>query len=220
MTSGSVRVTAQQAALAHLRRRIADGSMAPESWIRQEHLAEQLGSSVVPVREALKVLEAEGLVRYAPHRGYQVALLSLEELTETYRIRQLLEDEVVRIAVPRLTAENFDRLDQAIAEMEAAAERDDTAAMIDANRELHFTVFEAAGRPRTVDFIRMLWQSTDSYRSVYYVDPEARDRVNREHRSIVEALRRGEVEQAVAELGQHRAHAVATLSERFRPSTG
>lgn len=216
MSTGSVRVTAQQAALDHLRRRIADGSLAPETWIRQEHLAEQIGSSVVPVREALKVLEAEGLVRYAPHRGYQVARLSLDELTETYRIRELLEDEVIRIAAPQLTAEDFARLEQAMETMEAATTRADTATMIEANRELHFTLFEAAGRPRMVDFIRMLWQSTDSYRSVYYVDAQARERVNREHRSIIEALRRGETEQAIAELSEHRAHAVAALSERFR----
>src|SRR5690349_18784039 len=97
------RVTAQQAALEHLRELIGSGRLKPDARIRQEQLAADLGTSVIPVREALKTLEAEGQVRYAPHRGYQVARLSLDELTETYLIRRLLEDEIVRIAAPLLS---------------------------------------------------------------------------------------------------------------------
>jgi DNA-binding GntR family transcriptional regulator len=210
------RATAQQIALEHLRTLISRGFLKPDDRIRQEQLAADLGCSVIPVREALKTLEAEGQVRYEPHRGYHVARLSLSELTETYLIRRLLEDEVVRIAAPLLEDSHFEVLDHAMEVMESASGRRDVHGMIEANREFHFAIFAAADRPRMVDFIRMLWQATDAYRSIYYTDAGSRARVDAEHRSIVEALRAGDVERAVVELDRHRGHAVAALAERLQ----
>ncbi|KAA1378141.1 GntR family transcriptional regulator [Aeromicrobium fastidiosum] len=209
------RVTAQQLALRHLRQLISDGVLKPDDRIRQEQLATELGCSVIPVREALKTLEAEGQIRYIPHRGYHVTRLSLAELKETYLIRRLLEDEIVRIAAPRLAEDDFEHLDRLMDAMESASSTGDVATMIESNRDLHFHIFEVAGQPRMVDFIRMLWQATDSYRALYYGDEVARDRVDHEHRSIVEALRTGDVDRAVAELERHRSHAVAALEERL-----
>lgn len=204
-------MTVQQAALEYLRGRIADGSLAPHDRIRQERIAEEMGSSVVPVREALKTLEAEGQVVYLPRRGYQVRRLGLDELTETYRLRELLEDEAVRLAMPHLTDEVFEVLEEAMHSMESAAVGGDVATMTDENRRFHFTIYSAAGSPRMVDFIRQLWQSTDAYRSRYYSESVHRDRVNEEHRHIVAALRAGETEQAIDLLRTHRATAVESL---------
>lgn len=209
------RRTAQHLALEHVRGLISAGTLRPDDRLRQEQLAADLGTSVIPVREALKTLEAEGLVRYEPHRGYRVARLSIDELTETYLIRRLLEDDVVRTAAPRLDAQVLATLEDAMTTMEQAADVGDVATMISANRAFHFTVFAAAGRPRTVELIRVLWQTTDSYRSMYYTDAAARRRVNHEHRSIVEALVDGDVERAIDELGQHRTHAVDDLVARL-----
>ena len=209
------RATAQQIALEHIRDLLASGHLKPDDRIRQEQLAAELGTSVIPVREALKTLEAEGQLRYAPHRGYQVTRLSLDELSETYLIRRLLEDEIVRIAAPLMGEELYAELDRLMGAMETASAAGDTRTMIGANRDLHFAIFGAARRPRMEDLIRMLWQSTDAYRSVYYTDEHARDRVNHEHRSIVEALRSGDVDRAVRELDEHRGHAIAALTERL-----
>ncbi|GAA1956412.1 GntR family transcriptional regulator [Nocardioides panacihumi] len=209
------RATAQQIALQHIRELLASGHLKPDDRIRQEQLAAELGTSVIPVREALKTLEAEGQLRYAPHRGYQVTRLSLEELSETYLIRRLLEDEIVRIAAPLIDEELYAELDRLMDAMEAASAAGDTLAMIGANRDFHFAIFGAARHPRMEDLIRMLWQSTDAYRSVYYTDPHARVRVNHEHRSIVDALRSGDVDRAVLELDEHRGHAIAALTERL-----
>jgi DNA-binding GntR family transcriptional regulator len=85
-----------------MRERISRGELRPGEQILQETLASELGLSVVPLREALKTLEAEGQVVYAPHRGYFVARLDMAELTEAYRIRELLEDEAVRRGMPQL----------------------------------------------------------------------------------------------------------------------
>lgn len=209
------RATAQQVALDHIRNLIARGFLKPDDRIRQEQLAANLGSSVIPVREALKILEVEGQIRYEPHRGYHVTRLSLEELLETYEIRRLLENEVVRIATPALDEQVFATLERTLTVMGEASDTADVATMIEANREFHFAIFAAAGRPRMVDFIRMLWQTTDAYRSRYYGDPAARQRVDGEHRRIVEALRARDVEGAIDELERHRTHAVEALAERL-----
>lgn len=212
------RTTAQQLALQHIRGLIADGTLKPEQRIRQEQLAAELGTSVIPVREALKTLEAEGQVTYFPHRGFQVARLSAAELDETYEIRRLLEDAIVRLAAPRLDAARFAELERLMDQMEGAGDGQDVTAMIEANRRFHFTIFEAAERPRMVDLVRQLWQATDAYRTLYYSDATARRRVNEEHRRIVAMLREGQVTDVVRLLDEHRQHAVEGLADRLAAS--
>ncbi|GAB3908900.1 hypothetical protein GCM10029964_109490 [Kibdelosporangium lantanae] len=92
--------TAQEFVLDELRRLILTGEMAAGAPIRQDALAERFGVSRVPLREALRTLEGEGQVTYRPHHGYQVANLSMADLLEVYRIRELLETEATRLAVP------------------------------------------------------------------------------------------------------------------------
>ncbi len=209
------RETAQQVVLEHVRQLISTGTLKPDDRIRQDQLAEELSTSVVPVREALKILEAEGMVQYVPHRGYSVTRLSLAELTETYLVRRLLEDEVVRLGAPKLTAGDFAALEQAMDVMERAGAAGDLGTMIEANKSFHFRIFAAAQMPLMANYIRMLWQSTDAYRAFYYAEGAARDRVHAEHRRIVDALRDGDIEGAIAELHQHREHAVKALSARL-----
>ena len=206
------RQTAQQFALEHLRSQIASGTLQPDDRIRQEQLADEIGSSVVPVREALKTLEAEGQVRYIPHRGYHVARLSLEELIETYQLRRLLEDEAVRVGIEQLTEDDFSVLDLAIEDMETASSEIDIATMTAANLRFHFTIFDAAAMPRLSHFIRLLWQSTDPYRALYYADDGHRARANDEHRRIVVALHARDTQGAIAELDRHREHAIEGLT--------
>ncbi|MEU7900716.1 GntR family transcriptional regulator [Nonomuraea sp. NPDC049152] len=204
--------TAQQFVLGELRRAITTGRLRPGSPIRQDALAEEFDVSRVPLREALKTLQGEGLVTYQAHRGYFVETLSLDDLREVYRIRELLEEEAVRQAVPRLGAEDLARLDRAQEEVERAAAAGEVQEMAAANRVFHLTLFECSGMPRLVRLIRTLWDSTDAYRSMYYGDGGNRERVVTEHRAVLDALRAGDAGAAVLRLDEHRAHAVAALS--------
>ncbi|GAA2389699.1 GntR family transcriptional regulator [Dactylosporangium salmoneum] len=205
-------VTAQDAALARLRDRLARGVLRPGDQIRQEVLAAELGLSVVPVREALKTLEVEGQVSYYRHRGYFVAQLDLDELTETYRIRTLLEGEAVARAVTRIGRDDLDRLREAIRDIATFTRSQDIAAVTAANRRFHFTLFEAAEMPRMTNFIRMLWDSTDAYRSLYFADAAHLRLINTEHRQILRAVREGDVEAAVELSAAHRENALAALA--------
>jgi DNA-binding GntR family transcriptional regulator len=203
--------TAQEAVLAALRRSIVTGELRPGEQVRQDALAERFGVSRVPLREALKILEGEGAVTYVPHRGYFVAELSLADLEEVYRIRELLEEEAVRAAVPRLTGADLDELDQLEQVCESAGAAGDVEAMTAANRRLHFALYDASDRPRLVRLVRILWDATDVYRSLYYDDAGNRARVREEHRAVLGALRRADADEAVRLLAEHRDHAVAHL---------
>jgi DNA-binding GntR family transcriptional regulator len=88
--------------------------------------------------------------------------------------------------------------------------------MTAANRRFHFALYERAGMPRLARLIATLWDATDAYRSLYYVDAANRDHVVLEHRAVLDALRSGDAEEAVRILDQHRAHAVAALAEMLR----
>jgi DNA-binding GntR family transcriptional regulator len=203
--------TVQHATLVWLRQAIASGRYEPGQQLRQEVLARDLGVSVPPVREALQTLEAEGQVVYAPRRGYFVAQLSAAELRETYLIRDLLETEATVRAVASLSRDDIARMRAAIADMERAHRTGDVPTLTAANRRFHFTVFDSAALPRLTGMIRVLWDSTDRYRSLYFATSAHRRCVNAEHRAIVSAAARGDIEATVELSRTHRTHALEAL---------
>ena len=197
--------TAQEAVAEALRRAILERELKPGDPVRQEHLARRLGVSPIPVREALRVLEGEGRLAYLPRRGYVVAALDSDDLREVYALRDLLETEAVRAAVPRLTEE------QLAAIRAAAAEVEETGSLV-ANRRMHFLLLEAAQRPVLLRHIRMLWDSTEAYRALYYADEGNREAAQAEHRALLAALEARDTEAVVANLRAHRERAIASLA--------
>ena len=203
--------TAQEAVLGELRGWIATGRLQPGEQILQETLALELGVSRVPLREALKILEGEGQVSYVAHRGYFVTELSLSDLLEVYRIRELLEAEAVRRGVPLLTTEDVARLEEAADDVRRAAAAFDIPAMSTTNRRFHFALISACAMPRLIRVLHVLWDSTEVYRSVYFTDDTNKDRVLDEHDELVAAVRAGDVEAALDVLSRHRQNAIAAL---------
>ncbi|MEV6230504.1 GntR family transcriptional regulator [Saccharopolyspora shandongensis] len=203
--------TTQEFVLGELRNAIVSGELAPGQPIRQDTIAQRLGVSRVPLREALKTLEAEGQVIYQPHRGYSVAELSLSDLLEVYRMRELLESEAAAVATERLTDADLARITDAQGDVEKAADSGDLVAMIAANRRFHFALLEPAGMPRLLRVVRTLWDATDAYRAVYYNSNSNRERVRHEHDSIVAAVADRRADDLVRLLDEHRRHAVDAL---------
>jgi DNA-binding GntR family transcriptional regulator len=203
--------TAQQAVLAALRGSIISGELPPGSPIVQDVLAERFGVSRVPVREALKILEGEGHVAYAAHRGYAVTKLGVDDLLEVYRIRGLLESEVASEAVPRMDDEHLGRMRGAMDDMDAAADAKDFVALGRGNRAFHFSLLAPSGMTLAIRIIRQLWDTTDPYRSLYFVKPLNRETVNFEHAQIFEACRERDTALVLSLLEVHRSHAVDDL---------
>lgn len=210
--------TVQEFVLVELRNALGTGELKPGQPIRQEVIAERLGVSRVPLREALKILEGEGRVIHQPHRGYHVPELSLSELHEVFWIRGILETQAARLATERLTEADIERIVVAQQLAAAATTHGDAQAMTTANREFHFAVFEGCRMDRLVRIIRNLWNATDAYRWVYYESHLNRERVAQEHREIVEALHQRDADRLISAIDAHRAHAVESLSAFIGPA--
>lgn len=205
--------TAQEMALLALRAAIGSGELQPAQQIVQEDLSAILGVSRVPLREALKTLEAEGLVTYYPHRGYFVTELSVADLREVYRLREILEAEALTLAVQECTAADLDVIEGLLAELEqVVADGRDVRAITARNRAFHFAIFDTARRPRLTRLIRQLWDATDVYRSVYFKAAANRTRIAREHRAMLKALRQRDARALIEIQSTHRANAVAAVA--------
>jgi DNA-binding GntR family transcriptional regulator len=143
-----------------------------------------------------------------------VAKLGLEDLLEVFRLREILEEELIRDAMPQLTDEIVDAMRAEMAEMDRAAGAGDLIAVGVANRRFHFLPFEASRMARTRRLVTQLWNTADAYRPLYshLMDLE---KVNSEHVLFVDAMLTRDVEKAVAINHQHRAHAVDHLHAVF-----
>jgi DNA-binding GntR family transcriptional regulator len=205
--------TAQQHALEWLRRAIVSGELGPRQRVNQEDVAERIGLSVAPVREALRALEQEGQVTYLPRRGYFVTELRMADLEEIYGLRRVLEERAAREALPLIGPPALARAETAAADCAAAATAGDVAGELAANRRFHFAILEAPGNPHAMRIIRMLWDSTEAYRALYYNSPEERRRSLEAHERILAALRAGGADRLIAELDAHRDRALAVLRE-------
>ncbi len=210
---GAVPGTAAQHALEGLRRAMVEGELRPGDRVRQEEIAEGLGLSLAPVREALATLEQEGQVTYLPRRGYFVARLDLGEMREIYALRGLLEERAARRALPLLDEDAVRRIELAARDCVDAASAGDVVAELEANRRFHFAVVDAPDQVHTLRLIRLLWDSTENYRALYYSSPQGRHESLQAHDRIIEAVRAGAADRLVAELDRHRETALARLAE-------
>lgn len=205
--------TTTQHALNELRRAILAGQYRPGDRVYQEEIAERLGVSLAPVREALRALEQEGQVVYRPRRGYSLTELSIENLKEIYDLRRLLEGRAVRGAVPSLDDDAVERIALAARDCADAASRGDVAAELEANRRFHFGMLDAPDQPQTMRLIQLLWDSTESYRAMYYNSPVERSATIVAHDEILVAVRNKATEDLVVALDAHRDRALRVISQ-------
>lgn len=195
-----------------LRAEILDGRYAPGQRIRQEDLAARSGASRIPVREALRMLAAEGLVTLVANSGAWVARLSLGECNEAYLVRERLEPLVLRLSMPRLGEAEAGRLAGLAAQMEAAPGVD---AFLRADREFHLASYAGAAGGEAWQVICRLWNVTQHYRreftklaGVVSGDGDAPGVpglgvTHLEHRLLLDAIRRGDADDAERALVTH-----------------
>ena len=196
--------SAQSAVLEELRRWIRSGRLQPGQQVRQEDVASHLGTSVIPVREALKTLQSEGMLVHHPNRGFFVTKLDRDELVELCLIRSALESLAVEKALVILEESVIEQMEQLINSMEGADKKGETEELIRLDRAFHFTLFCASLSPQLLRLIEITWDQSDAYRSAFFVDPLNRATTHREHRQILEAIRARD------------AHAVKTLLDAHR----
>jgi DNA-binding GntR family transcriptional regulator len=203
----------------HLRDEILSGRLTPGTELSEVALAESLGVSRGPVREALGRLATEGLVTIRPRRGAVVRALSSDEFIEAYQVREALETMAVRLAVPQLTAEDLSALERAIDEMVDFGNTGDVLRFFEANTAFHLVFFDAAGNRMLADLYRQLRAQIDRHR---LRSLELRGDVQRsiaEHRAILRAAKAGDVERTVHLVSEHiRVPQIRLLVEDHHPA--
>jgi DNA-binding GntR family transcriptional regulator len=185
-----------------VRRLILSGELAPGSRIGQEELAERFGTSRIPVREALRQLESDGLVVLVPNSGARVAKLDLTECLEIYKIRERLEPLALSEAVARMTDAEIDALEHLVAQMEHAH---DTEEFLRLDREFHLASYRAAGMQQLIGMVERFWNTTQHYRRAFtnLVGEKGSWVIHAEHRLMLDALRRRDAEGAGHVLFEH-----------------
>lgn len=186
-----------------LRARIYAHELAPGTWIDEQHLADEFGISRTPMREALKVLAAEGLVVLKPRRGCYVAELSERDLDEIFPVLALLEGRVAEEATRRLADADLARLEQIHAGLERHAVANDADRFFEANQAFHNTLQELAGNrwlSQMIDDTRKLLKLTrrDSLRLEGRIEQSLA-----EHRKILAALRRKDPADTALQMHNH-----------------
>jgi len=186
-----------------LRERILAGEYPEGEPVRQDAVAEQLGVSRIPVREALRQLETEGLVTFNPHRGAVVSTLSLTEIEEVFALRANIESDLLRRAIPRLTDDDLQRADEILDAYELALKSRDVGVWADLNWQFHSTLHAPADRPLTMGIVQRLHNQSDRYQRMQIALTHGEMRANAEHRAIAAASRRRDAKQACRLLEQH-----------------
>lgn len=204
---GGVSVASHRIA-GELRAAILDGRYLPGERIRQEELAARSGASRIPVREALRMLHAEGLVTLVANSGAWVSKLSLAECSETYLIRERLEPLLLRASMPGLPGGAAGRLAALADEMEADAGVD---AFLRADREFHLTSYSGADSGQAWQIIHRLWNTTQHYRREFTKltarsgmrDGPGLGVTHLEHRLLLDCIRRQDADDAERVLVTH-----------------
>lgn len=172
-----------------LHAQILSGQLAPGVRIVQEDLAAQFGASRIPVRDALRRLEADGLVTVVANTGAWVSKLSESECADAYQIRERLEPLLLLQSMPNLTDETISKLAQLAQDMEATL---DVEAFLRLDRDFHLLSYSAAPSGMVRDLVEKLWNTTQHYRRAFAqlngIDSESVTHM--EHRLLVEAIRR------------------------------
>ncbi|WP_046155899.1 GntR family transcriptional regulator [Chromobacterium vaccinii] len=197
------RQTLTSAVTESLRRRILSGEFADGQQLRQEALSNEYGVSRVPVREALRQLEAEGLIQIIDHKGALVSKLSLEDILELLEVRAMLECSLLKAAVPCQSSADHDAAQQTLREFEVALNNNDVRHWGEINSRFHLALYRAAKRPNTLALIEQLHNKTDRYTRMQILFTRTMERAHEEHTRLLELCRQGKADEAAEFLRFH-----------------
>ena len=201
--------TATQHVVDCLREAIATGALPEGEALVQDEIALALGVSRTPIREALRMLEAEGWVDFLPHRGAVVSTLSSDEIRQIFEIRFALESLALRQSVPLLVAADFDRLAGILRELDGET---DAGAWLALHRRFHMGLY-ARANARLLGLIEDQYDAVERYLRIEFVAMNTADDDIAEHRAILAACRSGDIEGAIRLCEPHIVGGGADLAE-------
>lgn len=198
-----------------IRREILMGNIKPGERLREVALAQQLGVSRTPVREAIRMLELEGLVKMVPRKGAEVANITEKDLTDALEVRNALEKLAIELACEKITEEQIDRLKENVKEFEKAIPGHDAAKLAQIDEKFHDIIFEATDNPRLIQLLNNLRQQLYRYRLECFKDVETHQQLLQEHLTIITNIENHNVSEATNNIAAHITNQAAILSKRI-----
>ena len=186
-----------------LRQAILRGELEPGERLMEIHLAERLGVSRTPIREAIRKLELEGLVVMIPRRGAVVASITEKDLKDVLEVRQTLELLAAEVACERITPELLEELRTAASEFHRLKNSQDVTELAAADVRFHDIIYEATGNARLINILNNLREQMYRYRLEYLKDKGIHERLNKEHQEIYRGIKNGDKEAVRTVIREH-----------------
>ena len=187
-----------------IREKILKGEVKAGQPLRQAALAEELDVSRIPVREALLQLEAEGLVKFQAHKGAIVTELDAAHVDELFELRALLEADLLARSIPNMQSSDYDEAESLLAKLDDALTHEDSANIwADLNTDFHTFLYQAAGRPQTLDLVNILNKNSDRYIRMHLLLAGGIKKAGGEHKQLINYCRAGDIANACQLLKQH-----------------
>lgn len=186
-----------------LRQAILKGELAPGERLMEVKLANRLGVSRTPIREAIRMLELEGLVVMVPRKGAEVAKISEKSLRDVLEVRGALEELSASLACERMEAEEAEKLKQAVEEFKEVVFGDDLIAIAQKDEQFHDVIYQATKNAKLVLMVNNLREQMYRFRMEYIKDNKKRGKLVEEHEAILKAILARDVEAAKEALRQH-----------------
>ncbi|MFT5704945.1 MAG: DNA-binding GntR family transcriptional regulator [Shewanella sp.] len=206
--------TRTQVVVEVLREKILSGDIAAGEPLRQSALAEELNVSRIPVREALLQLEAEGLVKFEAHKGATATVLSVEQVTELFELRAMIETDLLAKAIPNLSNEDFLQAEKVLDELESAFKHEDAVATwSELNTRFHTCLYQPANRPHTLEVVHGLNTNCDRYIRLQLLLTGGIPRAEQDHRDLLNFCKNKETDKAVKLLREHILHAAGAIRD-------
>lgn len=203
-----------------LRQAILRGELKPGERLMEIQLANKLGVSRTPVREAIRKLELEGLVLMIPRKGAEVAEITEKSLRDVLEVRKVLEELSVELACDRITEEQLKELERAAEEFRRILKSGDITEIAEADVYFHDVIYKAADNQRLMQLLSNLGEQMYRYRVEYLKNPEVHEKLLSEHKKIIRYIKNHEKESAVRIMCEHIDNQVTVVSDVIRTKKG
>ena len=214
LDAGAPHLTKTERAIQALRDAILRGTIPAGEQLTVGDLAYQLGMSPTPVREAIRILQTEGLLKQTPHHTISAITFTEQDIADIFNLRAMLEAQAVRLATPHLTADDFAELDDIDEQMRVAQAVGDHAAVHRINAEWHRTIYRASHNVHLVEIIESLWRKF-LWESLWTVPNHTTTSLG-QHAAITQAMRARDAEGAAKLMAAHMDHGKDTAVRYFR----
>ncbi len=198
-----------------LRQAILRGELKPGERLMEIKLAKRLGVSRTPIREAIRMLELEGLVVMIPRRGAAVAQITKQDLEDVLEVRCSLEELAVELACTRITGRELDHLHSALEQFETACDANDIKALAEKDVTFHDIIFESTGNQRLIQLLNNLREQMYRYRLEYLKEESYHNKLLQEHKQIEMDIKNHDVQSARQHIKEHIYNQVMFVSQKI-----